>query len=469
MIAIPLQGHINPFVQLAIKLASKGFTITFVNTEYIHHQISTSNGNQFDIFAGARESGLDIRYATISDGFPLDFDRKQNMGVFWESMLSNFPLLVDEFVGKVLIEECSSSDHQMCLVADTFYTWPATIAEKYNMANVSFWTQPAMVYAISFHLDLLRENGHFPPTGNNEENTINYIPGIKSFRRKDLMSHFQESDTSTIVHKMVFKAFEEVKKADFVLHNTMHELESYTLSTLNRNQPTYAIGPINFSNHQFHNIISVSKSIHSEVDCTKWLDSKPLGSVLYVSFGSHVRVNQHVFEEIAQGLVLSGVDFIWAIRPQQIDHDKNNLDNVDRERGLIVSWCNQIDVLSNTAVGAFLTHCGWNSILESIWCGVPMICYPVLYDQPTNRKLVVDDWKVGIDLCDDHRTCPITRVNVADKVKRFMSNGREMMSQEMKKLRSIVHNALAEDGSSEKNFDQFLRDLENKMQRIILN
>ncbi|KAG8376581.1 hypothetical protein BUALT_Bualt09G0078500 [Buddleja alternifolia] len=463
MIAVPYQGHLNPFVHLALKLASNGFTITFVHTEHAHHMISKShntNNVEFDIFSEARNSGLDIRYTTIFDGFPLQYDRELNVVEYWEHMLYNFPDYVDELVGK-LIESLDPSSVPL-LVADTFACWPGKIAKKYSLVNVSFWTQPALALAVGYYLDLLRENGHFPPKENNEYALINYIPGVEPIRTKDLMSYFQETDTTTIVHKLIFMAFEEVKKADFIICNTVQELEPETLSTMNREHPTYAIGPVNFSIKT-----NISKSLLSEIDCTKWLDTKPPGSVLYVSFGSIVQTNKQIIEEIAKGLLLSEVNFIWAIRHNIVSSiDMTDVltiefkDNI-KDRGLIVPWCNQNSVLSHSAIGGFLTHCGWNSILEGVWCGVPMICYPVMYDQPTNRKLVVDDWKIGINLCDG---VSVNGDEVAVKIKRLMSRETpDCIKHEMQKVRSIVHNALAEDGSSERNFDQFLKDLRDKI------
>ncbi|GFY93321.1 UDP-Glycosyltransferase superfamily protein [Actinidia rufa] len=104
VIPSPFQGHVTPFVHLAIKLATKGFIITFINTQIIHHQISQANSaaHSGDIFAGARESGLDIRYATFSDGFPLEFDRKLHEEQYMESILNNFYGHVDKVVGELL-------------------------------------------------------------------------------------------------------------------------------------------------------------------------------------------------------------------------------------------------------------------------------------------------------------------------------------------------------------------------------
>ncbi|KAL0375056.1 UNVERIFIED_CONTAM: UDP-glycosyltransferase 86A1 [Sesamum radiatum] len=474
MISVPYQGHLNPFTHLAIKLASKGCTVTFVHTGDVHHQISKSHHNlnstsscnevDIDIFSEARDSGLDIRYTTISDGFPLEFDRLHNIHEFWESMFHDFPSRVDEFIGNLM----ESSDPLLLpfLVTDTIYSWPARIAKKYNLVNVSFWTEPALVFAINdYYFDLLRANGHFPPT-DDLVYSIDYIPGVESISSKDLMPYLHEANTTTVTHKILFRAFEEVKKADFILHNTVQELELHTLSILNQKQPTYAIGPVNFSAECIKT--RVSKSLLSEKDCSKWLESKPLGSVLYVSFGSVVQTNKQVIETIAQGLLLSEVSFIWAIRPKivsSIDDNENILpagfeDNI-KDKGLIVPWCNQNAVLSNPAVGGFLTHCGWNSILESMSCGVPMICYPILYDQPTNRKLVVDDWKIGVNLCDG---VSINGAEVALKIKQLMSEKTSVgIRYEMMKIRSVLHDALSEKGSSNKKFDQFIQDLRHKM------
>ncbi|KAI3472054.1 hypothetical protein Pfo_028742 [Paulownia fortunei] len=470
MISVPYQGHINPFVNLALKLASKGFTVTFAHLEYVHHSLSKAhhiNTSEVDFFSEARESGLDIRYTTISDGFPLEFDRDLHLVEHWESLLRDFPALVDEFVGK-MIQSDPYSVH--FLVSDTVYAWPATIAKKYNLVNVSFWTEPALVFSLTYHWGLLTEKGHVPCKDNVEEE-INYVPGIESINTRDIMPYLKEAGLVSIVYKTLYQAFEEVKKADFILHNTVEELESKTLSALNKNQPNYAVGPINFSKNLSTN--TVSKSLWSESDCSHWLESKSTGSVLYVSFGSFVHTSKQVIEEIAYGLLLSEVKFIWVVRAGIVSSGDTNVlpagfEDEIKDRGLIVPWCNQTMVLSNPAVGGFLTHCGWNSILESIWCGTPMICYPINYDQPTNRKLVVDDWKIGINLCDG---TSVDRKEVAERIKQLMSSGTTSKSlrQEANKVKAILQNAMEIDGSSERSFDSFIKDLEAKIHATTTN
>ncbi|KAK4487538.1 hypothetical protein RD792_005812 [Penstemon davidsonii] len=264
---------------------------------------NSNNTKELDIFSKARESGLDISYTTINDGFPIEFDRVLHLEEYWDSLLEHFPARVDEFVGSI-IESNPSMVH--FLVVDTIFHWPAAIASKYKLVNVSFWTEPALVFSLAYHTEALRENGHFPC--------------------KDIVS-----------------------------------------------------------------------SIDAEVLPTGFKDK--VG-----------------------------------------------------DKGLIIPWCNQIKVLSNPAVGRFLTHCGWNSILESIWCSTPMICYPITYDQPTNKKLVVDDWKIGIGLFDGSTSINsgIQRDEVAKKIKTFMST-LEGYEQETKKVQAILQSAIEIDGSSERN------------------
>ncbi|KAG6430497.1 hypothetical protein SASPL_108567 [Salvia splendens] len=294
MIGFFYQGHIAPFQNLAIKLASSGCAVTFVHNEFVHHMLSKGvNVEEVDPFVGARRVGLDIRYATISDGFPPDFNRIVNLEQHWETIFLDFP-------------------------------------------------HPALMFATYYHYDLLIEKGYLPIKGDEVES-------------KD------PAFNTSITKKIVAEVFEQVKHADFILINTVHELEHELVSDMYHNQSIYTLGPLNFTTD-----VALPNNLRAEADFTEWLDSKPRGSVLYVSFGSLDHSNHQLAEEIVNGLLLSGVQLVWSA------------------------------MLSNPAVGGFLTHCGWNSILEAIWCGVPMICYPFFADQPSNGELVVDVWKVGI-------------------------------------------------------------------------
>lgn len=390
----------------------------------------------------------------------MDFDRGLHFDVFWESLLRDFPARVDEFIGNMILFDPSS----ICfLIADTFFSWSTRIARKYSLVNVSFWTQPALAFSVGYHLNLLSEHGHFPTKDNvNEE--ITYLPGIEAISTKDLMHYLKESEITTKANIVSLKAFEEVKKADFILCNAVEELEFHALAALNQKQPTYAIGPVNFI--EDFTARTITKSLWAKSDCEKWLESKRPGSVIYVSFGSLAQISKQEIQEIAYGLLLSEVNFIWIVRADIVSSDETHalpdgFEDDIKDKGLIVPWCDQINVLSNPAVGVFLTHCGWNSTLESIWCGVPMICHPFIYDQPTNRKLIVEDLKVGISLLDG---VTIHREEVAAKIKNLMSEPVGLrLRQEVQKAKIILHKAIEINGSSDRRLEQFIQDLKNKI------
>ncbi|TMW96043.1 hypothetical protein EJD97_007995 [Solanum chilense] len=466
VIPCPYQGHINPTIHLALKLASKGFIITFINTQFIHSQITKAHSPSSsepglesgleNIFSKACESGLDIRYSTISDGFPLEFDRNMNSLPFLEGLINGFSNYVDELVGDLVKEDCV--DPINCLIADTFFVWPSIIAKKYEIVHVSFFTEPALVFALYYHLDLLEENGH-SGSHENRKDIVDYIPGVKSIKSSDLPSLYQNS----VVHQLIYKAFEDVRKADIIIANTVQELEPETITSIQEKHEFYAIGPIvsvNFTE------LTISSSLWSEHDCTQWLDDKPRGSVLYVSFGSVALVNKEDILELAHGLMLSEVNFIWVLRFNFLGQDENDILPVGykekvKDRGLLVPWCNQPRVISHSAVGGFLSDCGWNSVVESIWCGVPLICSPLVTDQLANRKLVVYDWKVGINLRDEES---ITREEVCSKIKYLMN---EETSNNLRKnvaqVKETFHNTLATNGSSNVNFNKFVEELKMKI------
>lgn len=467
LVSFPLLGHINSSIQLAIKLASKGFTITFINTHSIHHQI-TSKAQKLDdedIFSEVRKSGLDIRYTTVSDGLPLEVDRSLNHDQFMAAMLHVFSAHIEEAAEKIL----KSGPPVSCLIADTFLADLGILAKKLGILYVSFWTQPALVFALYYHLDLLRLNGHFGCIDRRED-AVDYIPGVQSIEPKDFTSYLQPTDKETFTHQITFKAANDVKNADFVLSNNIKELELETLTYLEKKLPFFAIGPLlesGFTNSP----ATVATSLWSEIDCTRWLDNKPPDSVLYVAFGSYAHVTKNDLQEIADGLKLSRVAFVWVLRPDIVSsNDTDPLPKGCREelgdRGMIIPWCSQKQVLSHPATGGFLTHCGWNSILESIWSEVPLLCFPLTADQPTNRKLVVDDWKIGINLCDKTK---ISKLEVSEKINILMSgkSGNHNLRNAIKEVKRTMEHALSADGSSKRKMDQFINEFHLAFQKKV--
>ncbi|MFX6534594.1 hypothetical protein ABTG41_10055, partial [Acinetobacter baumannii] len=206
-------------------------------------------------------------------------------------------------------------------------------------------------------------------------------------------------------------------------------------------------------------------------ECLKWLDEQPIGSVLFVSFGSGGTLSEEQWKELALGLEMSEQRFLLVVKSTPNDkaksaayfssNDKNKLDPFEflpiiflertKEKGFLLSeWAPQIEVLSHKAVGGFVTHCGWNSALESIVHGVPLIAWPLFGEQKMNAVLLSEDLKVAFWVRENGSGF-VDREEVARLV-RSLFEGEEGMDirNRMRNFKALAAQALSQDGASTK-------------------
>ncbi|KAF6161077.1 hypothetical protein GIB67_007718 [Kingdonia uniflora] len=165
----------------------------------------------------------------------------------------------------------------------------------------------------------------------------------------------------------------------------------------------YTIGPLGALLSSKKNSTSSTSLRPVDWSCLAWLDLQQLKSVLYVSFGSVAVVTAEQLLEFWYGIVNSGKPFLWVMRPDSIIGERQipeELMLATKERGCMVDWSPQEEVLAHPSVGGFLTHSGWNSTLEAITAGVPMLCWPYFADQQVNSRYVDAVWKFGLDMKD---------------------------------------------------------------------
>lgn len=190
--------------------------------------------------------------------------------------------------------------------------------------------------------------------------------------------------------------------------------------------------------------------------CMKWLDQKANQSVIYVSFGSLANLNKKQMEEVAWGLLDSECNFLWVVRDtEQSKLPQDFTSRLTMTKGLIVNWCVQLEVLAHRAVGCFFTHCGWNSTLEALCLGVPMVVMPQWTDQTTNAKLIADVWQIGVRMKVDGDGV-VGRENVAACVTDIMhrETGRAVR-ENASKWKDLAVEAVGEGGSSDVNITEF--------------
>lgn len=194
-------------------------------------------------------------------------------------------------------------------------------------------------------------------------------------------------------------------------------------------------------------------------DYIKWLDSQPPESVLYISFGSFLSVSTTQMDQIVEALNSSEVRYLWVARA-----NASFLKEKCGDKGMVVPWCDQLKVLSHSSVGGFWSHCGWNSTLEALFAGVPMLTFPLFLDQVPNSSQIVDEWKNGskVETSKLDSEVIVAKEKIEELVKRFM----DLQSQEGKEIRDRAREikvmclrAIAAGGSSYGNLDAFIRDI----------
>lgn len=224
--------------------------------------------------------------------------------------------------------------------------------------------------------------------------------------------------------------------------------------------PIYTVGP-SIPYLELNTASSPSASQNDRPNYFQWLDSQPEASVLYISLGSFLSVSSDQMEELAAGVQSSGVRFLWVSR----DGDSWVEDGVCGDRGLVVPWCDQLKVLSHPSVGGFWTHCGQNSTLEAIFAGVPMLAFPIFWDQIPNGKQVEQDWKIGWRV-KKTRDELVSRQVIAENVRRFMDldgeDGKEIRKR-ASELQRACGEAVLKGGSSYSDVDAFIGDMSEKI------
>ncbi|XP_021810555.1 UDP-glycosyltransferase 87A2-like isoform X2 [Prunus avium] len=194
-------------------------------------------------------------------------------------------------------------------------------------------------------------------------------------------------------------------------------------------------------------------------------DSQPKHSVLYISLGSFLSVSKAQMDEIVAGVQNSGARFLWVARG-----DASKLKDGVGDKGLVVSWCDQLRVLCHDSIGGFWSHCGWNSTLEAVYAGVPILTCPIFGDQILNAKKIVEDWKIGCRVLKKKKKGfeeedLVTREEIVQLVQRFMDleskEGNEMRER-AKQLQETCQGAIAKGGSSDTNLNAFIKDVFHK-------
>ncbi|XVE49531.1 hypothetical protein DITRI_Ditri01bG0090100 [Diplodiscus trichospermus] len=409
-IPYPAQGHINPMLKLAKILHHRGFHITFVHTEYNYKRLLRSRGsNSLD--------GLpDFRFEAIPDGLPTtddDADATQDIPSLSDSTSKNCLGFFLDLLHKLNDAAASSSIPPVsCIVSDGSMSFTVKAAEEFGIPDVLFWTPSACGFLCYVMLPRLVERGLTPLkdteylTNGYLDKVIDWIPGMKNIRFRELPSFFRTMDPNDKMFNYILKEVERSYKASAIVLNTFDSLEHHVLEALSGIFPSvYSIGPLHLIVDLIKDdkVADIDSNLWKEqTEYIEWLNSKEPNSVVYVNFGSITVMSPEQLIEFAWGLANSQKKFLWIMRPDLVGGEKAILPpefmSETKDRGMLASWCSQEQVLKHPSIGGFLSHMGWNSTLESLSCGVPMVCWPFFAEQQLNCLFAWREWGIGMEI-----------------------------------------------------------------------
>ncbi|XP_077224300.1 7-deoxyloganetin glucosyltransferase-like [Tasmannia lanceolata] len=462
-IPFPAQGHINPMLQLAKLLHFRGFYITFINTEFNHRRLVSSRGP--DLVKGSD----DFRFETIPDGLPMiDCDRTQDIPALCNSLRNNCHPPFLDLLNK--LNSSASGPPVTCIISDGVMSFTLSAAEELGIPEFVFFTPSGCGFMSYLHYSELIERGYVPLKDESclsngyLDTQIDFIPGMRDISLRDLPTFIRTTDRDDIMLNYDLYNGKNASRARAVILNTFYDLEREVIDGIASkfSLRVYGLGPLSLLCDQISE--SPSKSIglnlwKEDTNCLEWLDQKGHRSVLYVNFGSITVMTPKQLREFAWGLANSKRFFLWVIRPDLVEGESAILSEEfikeTQERGFFSGWVPQEQVLSHSSIGGFLTHSGWNSTMESICGGVPMLCWPFFAEQQMNCRFACTEWGIGMEIDTD-----VKREEVESLVRELMEGEKgKVMRKKAGEWKESAEKATISGGSSYMNMERLINEI----------
>jgi hypothetical protein len=354
-----------------------------------------------------REEEGGIAYAAYSDGYDDGFDRASDD---YARYMLQVRLEGARTLSGLLRRLGDRGRPVTCAVYTLLLPWVAAVARDHGVAAVAvFWIQPATALAAYYHYFRGSREAVVAAAASRDPTAEVRIPGLPPLQFRDLPS-FLTVTSDDDPFACAIAEFRELidaverdgdsgKPPTYVLANTFDAMERDALASLRPHVEVVTVGPVlSFLHDGDDGEIPNDLFDHDGEGYLRWLDTKPAKSVVYISFGSTSVMSKAQVAEIADAMKQDNRPFLWVLRKDNCDDDgiKKLVEAATGDGGVVVEWCDQARVLSHPAVGCFVTHCGWNSTLESVACGVPTVAVPQYSDQGTNAWLMERVLGVGV-------------------------------------------------------------------------
>ncbi|KAH7843407.1 hypothetical protein Vadar_016245 [Vaccinium darrowii] len=474
-------GHLVSTVEMAKQLIGRdhrlSITVLIMKIPFDKPKVSSTTQS---LLLTAAEDRLKFVYLPQQDEAAITELQSKNPGYFMSEFVNMNKQHVRDHVTMMISTE---SIRLAGFVIDLFCIPMMDVAAEFGLPTYVFFTSNCGFLGLMFHLETLKRVHNQDVTELKDSDNELEVPAFMNpVTAKVLPSVALDKEIGSTRFLRISKRLRETKG---IMVNTFEELESYVVKSLAENNtvpPIYPVGPV------LH-LAKNKNEEEEEIQIMRWLDDQPLSSVLFLCFGSmgsfEVEVDQ--VREIAQALKQSGHRFLWSVRrpppKEKIEmlSEYQDLNQVLPEGflertakiGKVIGWAPQVAVLSHKAVGGFVSHCGWNSTLESLWCGVPMATWPMYAEQQMNAFQLVRELGLVVEIKLDYRkdfktnsskVKLVTADEIENGIRKLMENeNSEGIKQKVKEMSEKSKIAIMKGGSSYNSLGRFIKDVTNNI------
>ncbi|KAL8531958.1 hypothetical protein ACS0TY_008530 [Phlomoides rotata] len=463
ILSSPGMGHLIPVLVLANRLAA-------------HHHVRVTVLQVTSALSPPPPSTLPLRHQLIQiiELPPVDISHLVDSSA---KVVTQLVLMVRQSLPS-LRSAIAAADHLPdALFVDHFCTEALPIATEFNIPKYVYIPSTAWFTALTVYCPVLDQE----IAGQYVDQTKDLvIPGCRPVRPEEVVDPMMDRNDQQ--YSEFLRIGKEIPLFDGILINSWKDLEPQTLQAFIENEklrsvikiPVYPIGPLR-------------RPVERENDLTGWLNRQPNESVIFVSFGSGGMLSAEQIIELAWGLELSQQRFVWVVRPPTVGRVDDSFFNMSsgsdctpnylpegflsrtHSVGIIVqNWAQQVEILNHPALGGFLSHCGWNSTIESITSGVPIIAWPLYAEQMMNATFLAEEVGVAVRPWVLPANKVVGRGEIETMVRRLME-GKEGrgIKDKVKQLKMSAIEALKDGGSSHKSMCELLSIISSKRNHII--
>ncbi|KAF3444167.1 hypothetical protein FNV43_RR13857 [Rhamnella rubrinervis] len=463
-IPLPFMSHLKPAIELSKLIVTRhdhlSITIILMNLPFA----DSKTQNQLESLAASSPMLDRISIILLPQNLPTS---ETNPKPLVSSLLDHSKPHVKDALTKL------DSPRLAGFVLDIVCVSMIDVANEFGVPAYMFYTVSSGFVSLMFHLQALRDNRNIDPTKLKDDpdselplpSFVNSVPSrvLPDFMlNKGAFTHYLDQSR---------RMREEAK--GFVV-NTFMELESHAVRHMFDvlPMPVYTVGPV----------LDLVIEDGNDSDLIKWLDDQPPSSVVFLCFGHLGSFREHQVKEIARALENCGIRFVWSLRRSPSSDGQNDVPSsgyadsmeefLNRTAGMgkIIDWAPQVKILSHSAIGGFVSHCGWNSILESLWFGVPIATWPLYAEQQLNAFEMVRELGLAVEIKLDYFTSEekendravVNCQEIEAGIRRVMEHDSDVRKR-VKDISEISRKAVMDGGSSWISLGDFVNDVLHNM------